>query len=424
LSHGNAILDAIETKKRGRELSKEAIREVVVGYTSGEVPDYQMSALLMTIFIQGMRYEETLALTEAIADSGSWYSFPHCVDKHSTGGVGDKISLTSLPVVASCGASVAKLSGRGLGTTGGTIDKLESIPGFSSNLSEERFKEQVEEVGLAITEAGNLAPADKKIYALRDATGTVDSLPLIGSSIVSKKAATGTGYLLYDVKCGSGAFTKTLKEARELAGLLVRLSRSLGIEASALITDMDEPLGFAVGNALEIRESIRFLRDETSPVDLREMTRIVAARLLQLKGFSKPEDVVEEAISSGAAYEKFREFVAAQGGDAKALENLPVSDKMREVTAPRAGRVARIKALGVGRAALLLGAGRKRKGDKVDPGAGLEVFVKVGDEIEESQPVARLYGRRNVERAKELVLEALEISDISSEHPPGILENL
>ena len=338
--------------------------------------------------------------------------------------MGDKISLTSLPVVASCGASVAKLSGRGLGTTGGTIDKLESIPGFSSNLSEERFKEQVEEVGLATTEAGDLAPADRKIYALRDATGTVDSLPLIGSSIVSKKAATGAGYLLYDVKCGSGAFTKTLKEARELAELLVRLSRSLGIEASALTTYMDEPLGFAVGNALKIRESIRLLRNETSPVDLREMTRIVAARLLQLKGFSKPEDVVEEAISSGAAYEKFREFITAQGGDAKALENLPVSDKMREVTAPRAGRVAQFKALGVGRAALLLGAGRKRKGDKVDPGAGVEVFAKVGDEIEESQPVARLYGRRNVERAKELILEALEISDTSSEHPPAILENL
>ncbi|HLM78139.1 MAG TPA: hypothetical protein VK361_07100 [Rubrobacteraceae bacterium] len=201
-------------------------------------------------------------------------------------------------------------------------------------------------------------------------------MPLIGSSIVSKKAATGAGYLLYDVKCGSEAFPKTLKEARELAGLLVRLSRSLGVEASAMVTDMDEPLGFAVGNALEIRESIRLLRNEISPVDLREMTHIVAARLLQLKGFSKPEDVVEEAISSGAAYEKFREFVTAQGEDAKVLENLPVSDKMREVTAPRAGRVAQFKALGVGRAALLLGAGRKRKGDKVDPEAGVEVLPR------------------------------------------------
>ena len=420
----SGMLDAIETKKRGGELSEEAIREVVAGYTSSEMPDYQMAALLMAIFIQGMKYEETLALTEAMACSGRRYSLPHCVDKHSTGGVGDKISLISLPVVASCGAPAAKLSGRGLGTTGGTIDKLESIPGFSSNLSEERFKEQVEKVGLAITEAGELAPADKKIYALRDATGTVDSLPLIGSSIVAKKAATGGGYLLYDVKCGSGAFTKTLKEAHELAGLLVRLSRSLGTEVSALITGMDEPLGFAIGNSLEIRESARFLRNEASSVDLCEMARLVAVQLLQLKGFSKPEDAVEEAISSGAAYEKFREFVTAQGGDAKALENLPVSDKVLEVTAPRAGYVAQLEALGVGRAALLLGAGRKKKGDKVDPGAGVEVLVKIGKEVEEGQPVARLYGMRNVERAKELVLEALEISYTPVERPPAILKNL
>jgi thymidine phosphorylase len=424
LSHGSAILDAIETKKRGGKLSEEIVREVVAGHTSGETPDYQMSAFLMAVLIQGMRYEETLALTEAMADSGRRYSFPYCVDKHSTGGVGDKISLTSLPVVAACGAPVAKLSGRGLGTTGGTIDKLESIPGFSSNLSEKRVKEQVEEVGLAIMEAGDLAPADKKIYTLRDATGTVDSLPLIGSSIVSKKAATGAGYLLYDVKCGSGAFTKTLKESRELAELLVHLSRSLGTEASSLITGMDEPLGCAVGNALEIRESARFLRNEASSVDLCEMTRLVAARLLRLKSFPEPEDAVEEAISSGAAYEKFQEFITAQGGDAKMLENLPVSDKIREVTASRAGYVAWLGALGVGRAALLLGAGRKRKEDKVDPGAGVEVFVKVGEEVEKGQPVARLYGKRNVERAKEVLLEALEISDTPSERPPAILENL
>jgi len=421
LSFGDAVLDAIETKKRSGELSEEVIRKVVTSYTSGEVPDYQMSALLMAIFIQGMRYRETLALTEAMADSGVRYSFPHCVDKHSTGGVGDKISLTSLPIVASCGAPVAKLSGRGLGTTGGTIDKLESIPGFSVSLPEGRFKEQVEEIGLAIVEAGDLAPADKEIYALRDATGTVDSLPLIGSSTVSKKAATGAGYLLYDVKCGSGAFTKTPKEARELAELLVRLSRTLGIEASALITGMAEPLGLAVGNALEIRESVRFLRGGVSSTDLCEMTRIVAARLLQLKGFLRPEDVVEEAISSGAAYEKFREFVAAQGGDVKTLENLPVSDEVREVIAPRTGYVARLGASGVGRAALLLGAGRKRKGDTLDPGAGIEVFVKTGDEIEQGQPVARLYGERNAERANELILEALEISGTPVERPPAIL---
>ena len=400
------------------------MQRVVEGYTSGEVPDYQMSALLMAIFIRGMSYEETLALTEAMAGSGGRYSFPHCVDKHSTGGVGDKISLTSLPLAAACGAPVAKLAGRGLGTTGGTVDKLESIPGFSCHLSEERFEKQVEEVGLAIMEAGDLAPADKAIYALRDTTGTVDSLPLVGSSIVSKKAATGAGHLLYDVKSGSGAFMKTPEEARELADLLVRLSKSFGIDASALVTGMDEPLGLAVGNALEVRESVSFLRGETSPADLSEMARTVAARLLELKGIPDPESAVEDAISSGAAHEKFSEFVVAQGGDPEALENLPVSDEVREISAPRAGHIARFSALGVGSAALLLGAGREKKGDEVDPGAGVEVFVKIGDEVEKGQPVARLHGERKAQRAGELVLEALEISGTPIERPPAILGGL
>jgi len=419
-----SILDAIETKKRGGKLSDDIMQRVVEGYTSGEVPDYQMSALLMAIFIRGMSYEETLALTEAMAGSGGRYSFPHCVDKHSTGGVGDKISLTSLPLAAACGAPVAKLAGRGLGTTGGTVDKLESIPGFSCHLSEERFEKQVEEVGLAIMEAGDLAPADKAIYALRDTTGTVDSLPLVGSSIVSKKAATGAGHLLYDVKSGSGAFMKTPEEARELADLLVRLSKSFGIDASALVTGMDEPLGLAVGNALEVRESVSFLRGETSPADLSEMARTVAARLLELKGIPDPESAVEDAISSGAAHEKFSEFVVAQGGDPEALENLPVSDEVREISAPRAGHIARFSALGVGSAALLLGAGREKKGDEVDPGAGVEVFVKIGDEVEKGQPVARLHGERKAQRAGELVLEALEISGTPIERPPAILGSL
>jgi len=419
-----SILDAIETKKRGGKLSDDIMQRVVEGYTSGEVPDYQMSALLMAIFIRGMSYEETLALTEAMAGSGGRYSFPHCVDKHSTGGVGDKISLTSLPLAAACGAPVAKLAGRGLGTTGGTVDKLESIPGFSCHLSEERFEKQVEEVGLAIMEAGDLAPADKAIYALRDTTGTVDSLPLVGSSIVSKKAATGAGHLLYDVKSGSGAFMKTPEEARELADLLVRLSKSFGIDASALVTGMDEPLGLAVGNALEVRESVSFLRGETSPADLSEMARTVAARLLELKGIPDPESAVEDAISSGAAHEKFSEFVVAQGGDPEALENLPVSDEVREISAPRAGHIARFSALGVGSAALLLGAGREKKEDEVDPGAGVEVFVKIGDEVEKGQPVARLHGERKAQRAGELVLEALEISGTPIERPPAILGSL
>ena len=420
----SAVLEAIEIKKFGGELPENLIREVVAGYTEGAVPDYQMASLLMAIFIRGMDYEETLALTRAMADSGERYSFPECVDKHSTGGVGDKVSLTALPIVAACGAPVAKLSGRGLGTTGGTIDKLESIPGFSVDLSEERFKRQVEEVGLAIIEAGELAPADKAIYSLRDTTGTVDSLPLIGSSIVSKKAATGSGYLLYDVKRGSGAFMKTTEHAHELAELLVRLSEDLGIRASALITDMDTPLGSAVGNALEVRESARFLAGDEVPEDLSYEARYVAVRLLELKGIPDPERAVENALSSGAAYEKLREFAQAQGGDADILEDLPVSDEIRDVTAPRGGYVARFHALGIGRAALTQGAGREKKGDEVDPGAGVELLVKAGDRVEEGEPVARLYGGRNAERAEALVREALELSDEPVEAPPVILDSL
>ncbi|HKH10281.1 MAG TPA: thymidine phosphorylase [Rubrobacter sp.] len=420
----SAVLEAIETKKRGGELAEGIIREVVAGYTDGSVPDYQMSALLMAIFIEGMNYPETLALTRAMAESGETYAFPDCVDKHSTGGVGDKVSLTSLPVAAACGAPVAKLSGRGLGTTGGTIDKLESIPGFSVHLPERRFRRQVAEVGLAIVEAGNLAPADKAIYALRDTTGTVDSLPLIGSSIVSKKAATGAGHLLYDVKQGSGAFMKTPEEARELARLLVRLSESMGIRATALITNMDTPLGAAIGNALEVREGVRFLKGETVPEDLAQEAGLVAARLLELNGGETPHESVEKALSSGAAYEKLERFARAQGADPDALENLPTSGKVREVPAPREGHVTSLAALAVGRAALALGAGRKKKTDKIDPAAGVELLAKPGDRVARGDPVARLHGERGAEQAEKLILEAIEISDEPPPPAPAILDDL
>jgi thymidine phosphorylase len=419
----NAIIDAIETKKSGGELSDSLIQGLVERYTVGEVPDYQMASLLMAIFIRGMSYEETLALTQAMAESGKTYSFPECVDKHSTGGVGDKVSLTALPIVAACGAPVAKLSGRGLGATGGTVDKLESIPGFSCQLSEEQFRDQVAEVGLAIVEAGDLAPADREIYALRDTTGTVDSLPLIGSSIVSKKVATGAGHLLYDVKRGSGAFMKTTEEARELADLLVRLSEDLGIDAKALITDMDNPLGSAIGNALEVRESVLLLKNEPVPEDLKGEVNRVATLLLELKGISEPEHAVESALASGAAYEKFSEFINAQGGDAEAIEDLPVSAGVSEVSSPRGGYVARFGASAIGRAALALGAGRKHKGDRIDPGSGVEILVKPGDPLQKEQPIARLHGEREAERAEQLVLEALEISDEPVEPPPAILDS-
>jgi thymidine phosphorylase len=420
----NAILNAIETKKSAGELSEDLIREVVAGYTAGDVHDYQMASLLMAIFIRGMDYGETLALTRAMAESGKTYSFPECVDKHSTGGVGDKVSLTALPIVAACGAPVAKLSGRGLGATGGTVDKLESIPGFSCDLSEERFKRQVEEVGLAIIEAGELAPADKEIYALRDTTGTVDSLPLIGSSIVSKKAATGAGHLLYDVKRGSGAFMRTTEEAHGLADLLVRLSEDLGIGASALITAMDTPLGSAVGNALEVRESISLLKNEPVTDDLADEVSHIATRLLELKGIPESATAVQKALSSGSAYEKFEDFVNAQGGTREALENIPVSATVSEVKSPGDGYVAGFAASGIGSAALALGAGRARKGDEIDPGSGIELLVKPGNPLQMGQPIARLYGEREAERAANLVLKALEISDEPVDPPPAILDSL
>ena len=420
----SVVLDAIEVKKAGGALDEGTIAAVVSGYVSGEIPDYQMSALLMAIRWRGMSYDETLALTRVMADSGPRYSFPDSVDKHSTGGVGDKVTLTALPIVAACGAPVAKLSGRGLGITGGTIDKLEAIPGFDVHLSEEQFRRQVETVGMVIGEAGELAPADKAIYALRDTTGTVDSLPLIGSSIVSKKVATGAGHLLYDVKAGSGAFMKTAEEARELAELLVQLSESLGIRSSALITDMDAALGRAVGNALEVRESVAFLRGEETSPDLAEVARDVAVRLLELHGHGDPAGAVEDALTSGKGYDKFAEVVRAQGGDDKALADLPVSGDIREVTAPQRGYVAQFDALGIARASLALGAGRETKADAIDPGAGVEVLVHIGERIEEGQPIARLYGSRNAGRAAELVGAALEVSDSPVTARPHVLDAL
>lgn len=420
------ILEAIEVKKRGGELSQATIEEAVDGYTAGEIPDYQMSALLMAILLKGMNYGETLAMTRAMAYSGKHYSFPGCADKHSTGGVGDKVSLTALPVIAACGLSVAKLSGRGLGTTGGTVDKLESIPGFSCALTEDRFRSQVEEVGIAIGEAGEVAPADRAIYALRDATATVDSLPLIASSIVSKKVATGAEFLLYDVKCGSGAFMRSVEDARELAGTLVRLSGQFGISASAIITGMDEPLGSAVGNALEVREAVRFLQEAPVREDLSETAKAVASRLLSLAGREEPGREVEQAISSGAAYETFLRLVAAQGGDPSALDALPVSGEVESVRAPRDGYVARFDARLVGEAALLLGAGRQKKGEAVDPGVGVEVLVRVGDRVGRGQELALLYHRsgRGLEGARRLLTRSLELADEPSSPPPAILEVL
>lgn len=420
----SVVQDAIETKKFGGELDAETIAAVVTGYTAGDIPDYQMAALLMAIRLKGMGYDETVTLTRVMAESGPTYSFPDCVDKHSTGGVGDKITLTTLPLVAACGVPVAKLSGRGLGITGGTIDKLESIPGWSGDLSEEAFRRQVRDVGLVVGAAGELAPADKAIYALRDITGTVDSLPLIGSSIVSKKAATGAGHLLYDVKAGSGAFMKTVDDARELAELLVKLSKALGINASAVITDMDTPLGSAIGNALEVRESVAFLRGEDVATDLAEVAVEEAVKLCELHGISDAETAVRKALESGAGYEKLAAFVSAQGGDTSALPDMPVSEQVTELTAKTAGHVQKIDALGIAHASLALGAGRETKSDALDFGAGVEVLVRVGEQVEAGQPVVRLYGTKDLAKAREHAEKALGIGDEKVEPVPHILDTV
>lgn len=416
------VLDAIEAKKNGQPLSAAMIEAVVGGFVQGNVPDYQMSALLMAIRCKGLSFEETIELTRVMANSGPRFSFPHCVDKHSTGGVGDKVTMTSLPLVAACGVPVAKLSGRGLGTTGGTIDKLESIPGWSADLAEDAFARQVDDVGLVVGAAGLLAPADGVIYALRDTTGTVDSLGLIASSIVSKKVATGAGHLLYDVKAGTGAFMKDLDQARELAELLVRLSGELDIRARAVITDMTSPLGSAVGNALEIREAVAFLRGEQVAPDLAEVAVDEAVRLIGLHD-DRPDarSEVEQALRSGAGMRLFERFVAAQGGDPAALQDLRISSVTRQVTAGRGGHVAGVDALRIARAALALGAGRQTKADRIDHSVGVEVHVRVGDAVAAGQSLATVYGERDAGTAHALTREAIEIGDEPVEPGPHIL---
>ena len=417
-----AVLDAIETKKAGRALSAEVLEQVVTGYLAGDVPDYQVAALLMAVRLRGMDPAETASLTAVMAESGPRWSWPGCVDKHSTGGVGDKVSLTALPLVAACGVPVAKLSGRGLGTTGGTIDKLESIPGLTVALDAARFAAQVQRVGLAVGEAGELAPADRALYALRDVTGTVDSLPLIASSIVSKKLATGAGHVLYDVKAGAGALMTTVDAAVELARALVDLSRDLGLVASAVVTAMDVPLGRAVGNASEVAEAAAFLRGDPAAPDLVEVTLDVATRLVALHGsVPEPATAVAAALASGAGYASLAAMVAAQGGDPAALEAPELAPVAGEVLAPRDGWVDRLDALGVARGALALGAGRASKADTIDHGAGVDLAVGIGERVSAGQVVARLRGRRGVDTAREAVSGALGVGDAPPAPRPHLL---
>jgi pyrimidine-nucleoside phosphorylase len=396
------IPDIIAAKRDGRELSEGEISEIILGYARDSVPDYQMSAFLMAAFIRGLSPGETLSLTRVMVESGRVLNLS-CVtgtkvDKHSTGGVGDKTTLIVVPILAACGLKVPKMSGRGLGFTGGTLDKLESIPGFRTALSVEEFAAQVQRIGAAIAgQTRDIVPADKKIYALRDVTATVDSLPLIAASVMSKKIACSADIILLDVKAGSGAFMRDLTSARDLARMMVEIGHGFGRTVGAAITNMDQPLGQAVGNALEVEEAVRVLKGEVSD-DLKELCVSLSALALELAGVAKDADkcasLARQALSSGAALAKFAEIVSAQGGDRRVVEDLsllPRAAQVIEVRSPGSGTVARIDGARLGRAAGLLGAGRERKEDRIDPAAGLTVIKKLGDRVELGEPLALIH---------------------------------
>ena len=405
------MYDLIEKKKKGLALDKEEIEYVVNGYTKGEIPDYQMSAFLMAVWFKGMNKEETYELTMSMMRSGDVLDLSNIngikVDKHSTGGVGDKTTLILGPIVASLGIPVAKLSGRGLGHTGGTIDKLESIPGFRTSIDSEAFVDQINSIYMAVVgQTANLAPADKKIYALRDVTATVDNLSLIASSIMSKKLASGADAIVLDVKCGNGAFMKDEESAILLAKEMVEIGKSAGKNITALVTDMNEPLGRYVGNSLEVYEAIMCLRGEGDE-RLMEVSKSLAAHMVVLAG--KANDVtealgmVEETVNNGSAIRKLVEFVTMQGGDAGYIIDpslLPKGEVVVEYKAKKAGYIYEIQTELIGKACLCLGGGRRTKEDIIDPGVGLYLNKKIGEYVEEGQTIATIYAS-DMEKAGE-----------------------
>lgn len=400
------MVDIIEKKRDGFPLSDEEISFFIKGYTDGSIPDYQMSALAMAIVLKGMNKRETARLTEAMMHSGETIDLSKIegikVDKHSTGGVGDKTSLALGPLVASCGAKLAKMSGRGLGHTGGTLDKMESVPGMSISLTEKEFIDQVNRIGIAIIgQTADIDPADKKLYALRDVTGTVQSIPLIASSIMSKKLASGADTILLDVKFGSGAFMKTIEEARELANCMVEIGDSLGRDTRAILTDMDEPLGLAVGNSLEVKEAIATLKGN-GPKDFVELVVGAGAIMLEqahiAQTYEEGKHMIEEAISSGRGFEKQKEFFAAQGGDVSYLdhpEKFPLSNVVTPIYSTQSGYVNRIDSLLIGNSAMKLGAGRETISDTIDMSSGIVLNKKVGDKVEEGEILAMAYTNKS-----------------------------
>src|SRR5579884_1864361 len=428
-------VDLIHRKRDGEELSPEEIKHFVDGYTRGDIPDYQMSAFLMAVYFTGMSDREVSGLTESMMRSGEVLDFSEIhgvkVDKHSTGGVGDKTSLIAAPIAAAAGAIVPMISGRALGHTGGTLDKLDSIPGFRTDLSVAEFKDQVGRLGLAfIGQTPEIAPADGKLYALRDSTATVESIPLIASSIMSKKVAVGLDALVLDVKVGAGAFMKKQVDARRLAQMMVGIGRRLDKRVQALITDMSQPLGYAIGNALEVMEVSQTLQN-AGPNDLTRISLELAARMIYLGKITKTLDEARELAQSklldGSGFQKFKEVIAAQGGNPQVLDRfdlLPNATGAQEITTARGGYVSAIDAELIGQASAMIGAGRNTKEDSIDPAVGVILEVKVGQKIDSGSILCRIYytSEEHLEEAAELVEDAFKISQQPVEERDLILE--
>lgn len=415
------MVDVIDHKRNGSALTKEEISAFIEGYTNGEIPDYQASALLMAIYFNGMTDEEQANLTMQMLNSGDRLDLSDIpgikVDKHSTGGVGDKTSIPLAPMVAALGIPVPMISGRGLGHTGGTLDKLEAIPGFEVERSEAAFKKQVRDIKVAIVGAtGNVAPADKKIYALRDVTDTVDSIPLIAGSIMSKKIASGTDALVLDVKTGTGAFMKEEADAVKLANALVKIGKSVGMNCMALISDMNQPLGNMVGNALEIQESIAILKGE-GPEDITELVMTLGSQMVVLAKkaatLAEARAKLEEVVANGSALEVFRQMIIAQGGDPRVIEDptlMPQAKYHFELPAPQAGYVTKMTADEIGIAAMLLGGGRQAKTDVIDYAVGIELHKKVGDAVAEGESLLTIHSNtEDLANIKELLYNNIEI---------------
>ena len=428
-------VDLIQRKRGGDELSPAEMEYLINGYTNGDIPDYQMSAFLMAVYFKGMTDREVSRLTECMLHSGDTVNLSNIpgvkVDKHSTGGVGDKTSFIVAPLAAAAGVVVPMMSGRALGHTGGTLDKLESIPGFRTDLTAEEFEKQLAELGLCfIGQTERLVPADRKLYALRDVTATVESIPLISSSIMSKKLAEGIDALVLDVKVGSGAFMKTQVEARRLAAMMVGIGRRMDKKVQALLTDMNQPLGYAIGNALEIMEASQTLQN-AGPADLTKLSLELAARMIflgkQAATLEEARMLAEKHLVDGSAYRKFKQVVAAQGGNPQALDKfelLPNATGMREITSPRAGYVSSIDAQDIGASSNMIGAGRDKKEDSIDPAVGIILEVKMGEKVDAGSVLCRLYYTKEdrVEEAAEMVEDAFRISSQKPDERELILE--